>query len=61
MGKRTCRTCEWFVEETVEIGYFSHRYAKEKGSGFCVLAELFTYKEATEKACKEYQKEQKEK
>ena len=56
MAKTTCKTCEWFVAEK-DPGEFSHEYAKQTGVGFCVLADLFTYTEATDQACSEYQKE----
>ena len=53
--KKTCDTCEWLVDDT--NGEYSHKEAKEKGEGFCVLAELFTFKSASDQACKEYQRE----
>ena len=59
MGNKTCNTCEWFVEETETIVDFSHRYAKEQGRGFCLIKDLFTMQDSTDKACKGYQEESK--
>ena len=54
---KTCNTCEWFVEETNKIGDYQHKEAKEKGKGFCLIKDLFTYAESSDKACKEYRQE----
>ncbi len=59
MAKKTCNTCEWFVEEADTIGEYSHATAKSNGRGFCLIKDLFTVQEASDEACKEYQEEYK--
>lgn len=57
--RKTCNTCEWFVEETETIGNYSHIEAKERGRGFCLIKDLFTVQESTDSACREYEEEHK--
>ena len=58
--KETCGHCEWFVEETETIGDYQHSEAVKKGSGFCLIQDLFTNVAANDEACKEFQKEKEE-
>lgn len=55
--KPTCKSCANFVEETDNIGEYSHEEAVHKGHGFCLIKDLFTQADASDEACKEYQKE----
>ncbi len=54
--KKTCNTCEWFVEEDETMNY-SHREAKKNSEGFCLVKDFFTCVEANFQACKAYQEE----
>lgn len=59
--KKTCNTCEWFVEEIKgKIGDYSHAEAKKQKHGFCLIKDLFTEAEPSDQACKKYQEETKE-
>lgn len=57
--KKTCNTCEWFVEETRKIGDYSHEEAKRRKHGFCLVKDLFTEAEPNDNACKGYREEDK--
>lgn len=59
--KPTCNTCLWFVEETEQTGpgKYSHEEAVKRGSGFCLIQDLFTEVQASDEACKDYLQEDK--
>lgn len=54
--KKTCATCQWFVEEDSN-GDYSHEKAKANGCGFCVMEDLFTDVDASFQACRDYTEE----
>lgn len=58
--KKTCNTCEWFVEEVNgDIGNYNHEEAKKLKHGFCLRKDLFSEAEPSDNACKKYQEESK--
>lgn len=56
MEERTCRTCQWLVEETDKVGEWKHEEALKQKKGFCLLKDLFTYIKPECKACRDYTK-----
>lgn len=55
----TCNTCTYFVEETDEIGDYQHAEAVKQQKGFCLMQDLFTDVKPSDKACDEYEEEEK--
>ncbi|MCQ2211861.1 MAG: hypothetical protein MJZ34_16390 [Paludibacteraceae bacterium] len=46
------KTCEWWVDDSVfDIGNYTHEYAIESDSGFCLLKDFF---EKCNGKCKDY-------
>lgn len=45
--KETCNKCQWWVNET-NIGEYEHKEAVKENKGFCIMQDLFTYKEPTD-------------
>ena len=59
--KKTCNTCEWFVEEVNgHMGHYSHAEAKKLRHGFCLKKKLFAETEPNDRACRRYQEEENE-
>ena len=56
---RTCLHCEWFVEETENIGDYQHSEAIKKQKGFCLVQDLFTVVEPDDKGCEDWREEDK--
>ena len=51
MKDRVCNNCQWFVEETEEIGDYQHEEAVRCRHGFCYL---FSNVEPEDPACVEF-------
>ena len=43
--EKICLHCEWWVEED-ETGTYDHKEAVKENKGFCLIKDLFTYKES---------------
>ncbi len=56
---KTCLHCEWFVEETENIGDYQHSEAIKKQKGFCLVQDLFTVVEPDDKGCEDWREEDK--
>ena len=54
MKDRVCNNCQWFVEETEEIGDYQHDEAVRCGHGFCLVRPLFSNVEPEDPACVEF-------
>lgn len=52
LSDNACNNCQWFVEETEEIGDFKHSKAVSCGKGFCLIQDLFTEVTPDTPACK---------
>ena len=51
MKERICNNCQWFVEETEEVGDYQHDEAVRCGHGFCLQEDLFHDVESDDLAC----------
>lgn len=56
LSENTCNNCEWFVEETEELGDYQHSEAVKLGEGFCLIQDLFTVVTPCTPACDYFRK-----
>ena len=58
MKDRICNNCQWFIEETEEVGDYQHDEAVRCGHGFCLIRDLFTNVEPEDPACIEFKEDE---
>jgi hypothetical protein len=52
-----CKNCDWWVNED-EQGNYEHSEAVKQNKGFCIVQDLFTYKECKDECdCGEFNHE----
>lgn len=58
LPNNVCNNCIWFVEETNKVGDYSHKEAKKKGKGFCLVQSLFSDVQPDDAACPDFQEDE---
>ena len=55
---KSCKTCDWWVNEGEVIGDYDHRFAVEQNKGFCLIRDLF-YMTEPDFSCRAYRSDKK--